>query len=64
LRLVAESAGASNGTFIGLDILDLLTPDINDASQRDIESLRSAVESYKTMSYPQGDVTRLAEYVL
>ncbi|KAH8949079.1 hypothetical protein BDL97_10G011700 [Sphagnum fallax] len=30
----------------------------------DIESLRSAVESYKTTSYPQGDVTKLAEYVL
>jgi hypothetical protein len=64
LRLVAESAVAPDGIFIGLDILDLLTPDVNDASQRDIESLRSAVESYKTTSYPQGDVTKLAEYVL
>jgi hypothetical protein len=64
LRLVAESAVAPDGIFIGLDILDLSTPDVNNASQRDIESLRSAVEIYKTTSYPQGDVTKLAEYVL
>ncbi len=64
LRLVAESAVAPDGIFIGLDILDLFTPDVNEVSQRDIESLRSAVESYKTTSYPQGDVTKLAEYVL
>jgi len=64
LRLVAESAVAPDGIFIGLDILDLLMPDVNDVSQRDIESLRSAIQRYKTMSYPQGDVTKLAEYVL
>jgi hypothetical protein len=64
LRLVAESAVAPDGIFIGLDILDLSTPDVNNASQRDIDSLRSAVESYKTTSYPQGDVTKLADYVL
>jgi len=64
LRLVAESAVAPDGIFIGLDILDLVTPDVNDVSQSNIESLRSAVESYKTTSYPQGDVTKLAEYVL
>jgi len=64
LRLIPESAVAPDCIFIGLDILDLLTPDVNDASQRDIESLRSAVESYKTMSCPEGDVTKLAEYVL
>ncbi|KAH8949081.1 hypothetical protein BDL97_10G011900 [Sphagnum fallax] len=64
LRLVAESAVAPDGIFIGLHILDLSTPDVNDASQRDIDSLRSAVESYKTTSYPQGDVTKLADYVL
>ncbi|CAM6064238.1 unnamed protein product [Sphagnum tenellum] len=64
LRLVAESAVAPDGIFIGLDILDCLTPDVNDVSQRDIESLRSAVESYKTTSYTQGDVTKLAENVL
>ncbi|KAH8949077.1 hypothetical protein BDL97_10G011500 [Sphagnum fallax] len=64
LRLVAKSAVPPDGILIGLDILDLLAPDVNDASQRDIESLRSAVESYKTTSYPQGDVTKLAEYVL
>jgi hypothetical protein len=64
LRLAAESAVAPDGIFIGLDILDLLKPDVNDASQRDIESLPSAVESYETTSYPQGDVTKLAHYVL
>jgi len=64
LRLVAESAVATDGIFIGLHILDLLTPHVNDVSQRDIESLRSVLESYKTTSYPQGDVTKLAEYVL
>jgi hypothetical protein len=62
LRLVAESAVAPDGIFIGLDILDLFTPDVNDVSQRDIESLRS--ESYETTSYLQGDVTKLAEYML
>jgi len=64
LRVVAESAVAPDGIFIRLDILDLLTPDVNDVSQSDIESLRSAVQRYKTTSYPQGDVTKLAEYVL
>ncbi|KAH8949046.1 hypothetical protein BDL97_10G009600 [Sphagnum fallax] len=64
LKLVAESRGAPDGTFIGLVILDSLTPDVNDASQMDIESLRSDLESYTTMSCPQGDVTKLAEDVL
>ncbi len=64
LRLVAESAVAPDGIFIGPDILDLSTADVNDVSQSDIERLRSTVRRYKTTSYPQGDVTRLAEYVL
>jgi len=64
LRLVAESAVGPDGIFIGIDILDLLTPDVNDASQRDMQSLRSAAESCKTTSSPQGDVTKPAEYVL
>ncbi|CAM6064235.1 unnamed protein product [Sphagnum tenellum] len=63
-KLVAESRGAPDGTFIGLVILDLLTPGVNDASQMYIESLRSDLESYTTTSCPQGDVTKLAEDVL
>jgi len=61
-RLIASNGAVPEGTsFIPLD---LSTPDVEEASQRDIESLRSAVESYKTTSYPRGDVTKLAEYVL
>jgi serine/threonine protein kinase len=44
--------------------LDLSRPDVEEASERDIESLRSVLESYKTTSCPQGDVTKLAEDVL
>ncbi|CAK9193745.1 unnamed protein product [Sphagnum troendelagicum] len=64
LKLVAESRRAPDGKFIGLVILDTLTPDVNDASQRDIESLRSVLENYKMTSCPQGEVTKLAEDVL
>ncbi|CAK9256664.1 unnamed protein product [Sphagnum jensenii] len=60
-KLVAESRGAPDGTFIGLVILDSLTPGVNHASQMYIESLRSDLESYTTTSCPQGDVTKLAE---
>ncbi len=62
LRLIASNGAVPEGT--SLIPLDLSTADVEEASQRDIESLRSAVESYKTTSYPQGDVTKLAEYVL
>jgi len=62
LRLIASNGAVPEGT--SLIPLDLSTPDVEEASQRDIESLRSAVESYKTTSCPQGDVTKLAEYVL
>jgi len=62
LRLIASNRAVPEGT--SLIPLDLSTPDVEEASQRDIESLRSAVESYKTTSYPQGHVTKLAEYVL
>ncbi len=63
-KLVAESRGVPDGTFIGLVILDSLTPGVNHASQMYIESLRSDLESYTTTSCPQGDVTKLAEDVL
>jgi hypothetical protein len=62
LRLIASNGAVPEGT--SLIPLDLSTPEVEEASQRDIESLRSAVESYQTTSYPQGDVTKLAEYVL
>jgi serine/threonine protein kinase len=62
LRLIASNGAVPEGT--SLIPLDLSTPDVEEASQRDMESLRSAVEIYKTTSYPQGDVTKLAEYVL
>jgi serine/threonine protein kinase len=58
LRVIAVPEGTS------LIPLDLSTPDVEEASQRDIESLRSAVERYQTTSYTQGYVTKLAEYVL
>jgi serine/threonine protein kinase len=62
LRPIASNGAVPEGT--SWIPLDLSTPAVEEASQRDIESLRSAVESYKTTSYPQGDVTKLAEYVL
>jgi hypothetical protein len=62
LRLIASNGAVPEGT--SLIPLDLSTPDVEEASQRDMESLCSAVQSYKTTSYPQGDVTKLAEYVL
>jgi hypothetical protein len=64
LSLVAERRGAPDGSLIGLIILDSLTPYVIDASQRDIESLRSDLKSYKRKSCSQGDVTKLAEDVL
>jgi len=62
LRLIASNSAVREGT--SLTPLDLSTPDVEEACQTDIESLRSAVKSYTTTWYPQGDVTKLAEYVL
>jgi serine/threonine protein kinase len=62
LRPIASNGAVPEGT--SWIPLDLSTPAVEEASQRDIESLRSVLESYKTTSYPQGDVTKLAEYVL
>jgi serine/threonine protein kinase len=62
LGLIASNGAVPEGTsFIPLD---LSTPDVEEAYQRDIESLRSVLESYKTTWCPQGDVTKFAEDVL
>jgi len=44
--------------------IDLLTPDVEKASQRDIESSLGSVEAYRKRFFPTRDGIKLAEYVL
>jgi serine/threonine protein kinase len=62
LRLIASNGAVPEGT--SLIPLDLSTPDVEEASRRDSESLFRIVEGYRAKSVPQGAVEKLAEYVL
>jgi tRNA A-37 threonylcarbamoyl transferase component Bud32 len=62
LRLIASNGAVPEGT--SLIPLDLSTPDVEEASRRDSESLFRIVECYKAKSVPQGAVEKLSEYVL
>jgi len=62
LRLIASNGAVPEGT--SLIPLDLSTPDVEEASRRDSESLFRIVEGYKAKSVPQGAVEKLAELAL
>jgi tRNA A-37 threonylcarbamoyl transferase component Bud32 len=62
LRLIASNGAVPEGT--SLIPLDLSTPDVEEASRRDSESLFRIVERYKAKSVPQGAVEKLAELAL
>ncbi len=52
LTLIASNHGSLDGRFVRPDVdlmfkIDLLTPDVAKASQRDIESLLGSVEAYR-----------------
>ncbi|KAH9549279.1 hypothetical protein CY35_10G009600 [Sphagnum magellanicum] len=62
LRLIASNGAVPEGT--SLIPLDLSTPDVEEASRRDSESLFRIVEGYRAKSIPQGAVEKLAELAL
>ncbi len=62
LRLIASNGAVPEGT--SLIPLDLSTPDVEEASRRDSESLFRIVEGYRAKSVPQGAVEKLAELAL
>jgi serine/threonine protein kinase len=64
LNLIASESVPPDDTFFKSDVLNLLTPDVEAASRRDIESLFRTIEGYTKTSVLQGDAMKLAEYVL
>jgi len=62
LRLIASNGAVPEGT--SLIPLHLSRPDVEEASQRDIESLFRIVEGYRAKSVSQGAVEKLAELAL
>lgn len=69
LTLIASNHGSLDGRFVRPDVdlmfkIDLLTPDVEKASQRDIESLLGSVEAYRKRLFLTRDGNKLAEYVL
>jgi serine/threonine protein kinase len=62
LRLIASNGAVPEGT--SLIPLDLSTPDVEEASRRDSESLFRIVEGYRAKSVPQGAMEKLAELAL
>ncbi|CAK9193729.1 unnamed protein product [Sphagnum troendelagicum] len=69
LTLIASNHGSLDGRFVSPDFdlmfkINLLTPDVEKASQRDIESLLGSVEAYRKRLFPTRDGIKLAEYVL
>jgi hypothetical protein len=69
LTLIASNHGSLDGRFVRPDVdlmfkIDLLTPDVEKASQRDIEFLLGSVEAYRRRLFPKRDGIKLAEYVL
>ncbi|CAK9256650.1 unnamed protein product [Sphagnum jensenii] len=64
LNLITSESVPPDYTFFKSDVLNLLTPDVEAASARDIESLFRTIEGYTRTSVLQGDAMKLAEYVL
>jgi protein phosphatase 1L len=69
LTLIASNHGSLDGRFVRPDVdlmfkINLLTPDVEKASQRDIESLLGSVEAYRKRLFPTRDGIKLAEYVV